>query len=246
MLKERPACQRLKPQALAGRQKDILGGVVREYIKTARPVASSELRQEFGIKASSATIRQEMLELDERGYLEQPHTSAGRIPTDRGYRFFVDYLLNRLGLDDEEEKNIKSIFSVKSEHEFVRGLANVVSRMTKSFSAVGAFDHDGFSKTSFGRVLEEPEFENSQNIRNFAELLDGFEEDLVSFLGDWGNSGEQVFIGGENPLEEAEEFSLIISSWEHPRGFRGFLTLMGPKRMDYQKNLSLLRFIRGV
>ena len=75
---------------LEERQKSILEAVIQEHIRTARPVASRELLEKFQFGISPATVRSDMLKLDDMGYLRQPHTSAGRIPTDKGYRFFLD------------------------------------------------------------------------------------------------------------------------------------------------------------
>ena len=97
---------------LKDRQKDLLGQIIKEHIRTAKPVSSKELVEELGFKASSATIRHEMSELDKFGYLEQPHTSSGRVPTDRGYRFFVDNLVEEDLLSSRQQKvfqnNIRS------------------------------------------------------------------------------------------------------------------------------------------
>ena len=87
---------------LKERQKSILNAAIREYIHTARPVASRDLVRKFQLGVSPATVRNEMLSLNELGYLEQPHTSAGRIPTDQGYRFFVDNLAEDLTLGAKE------------------------------------------------------------------------------------------------------------------------------------------------
>src|SRR5579875_2997191 len=79
--------------SLDERKRKILGAVVRDYVSTVRPVGSEELaaRHAWGVK--SATIRNELAELSDLGYLRQPHTSAGRIPSDQGYRFYVDHLM---------------------------------------------------------------------------------------------------------------------------------------------------------
>src|SRR5712675_3710780 len=81
------------PSTLSPRAARILAALVGEYIHTAEPVGSARLAQSAGLSVSSATVRNTLAELEELGYLQQPHTSAGRIPTDRGYRFYVDQLL---------------------------------------------------------------------------------------------------------------------------------------------------------
>src|SRR3989344_7217978 len=92
------------------RQRQILEAIIREYVKTAEPVSSGWLVEQCGLDCSSATLRAEMNALEEAGYLQQPHTSAGRIPTDRAYRLFVSALLeNREGTEVLPEKDKRTI-----------------------------------------------------------------------------------------------------------------------------------------
>ena len=100
--------RQLKPQVVEQRKKDLLQWVIHYYIKTSRPVASSVIAEEAGMDLSSATIRNILQELEEEGYLHQPHTSAGREPTDKGYRFFVDYLIDVQRLASHERERIES------------------------------------------------------------------------------------------------------------------------------------------
>src|SRR3989338_426955 len=102
---------------LKDRQKSILNAVIEDYIETAKPVASADLVKKFRFGVSPATVRNEMLTLGDLGYLEQPHTSAGRVPTDKGYRFFVDNLSAIFPLTGTEEKLIHGAFLLKREEE---------------------------------------------------------------------------------------------------------------------------------
>src|ERR687887_2020002 len=81
---------------LTPRQRDLLARVVEEYIATGQPVGSRYIVERAGMRVSSSTVRNELAELESRGLLTHPHTSAGRVPTDRGYRYYVDRLLERL------------------------------------------------------------------------------------------------------------------------------------------------------
>jgi heat-inducible transcriptional repressor len=93
------------------RKTAILRAVVQEYIETAQPVGSTHVANATGIKVSSATVRNEMAVLEQEGYLAQPHTSAGRIPTDKGYRFFVDHLTEPGRLDSVRRAQVGDFFS---------------------------------------------------------------------------------------------------------------------------------------
>ncbi len=97
-------------EELTERQQTILGLVVREYIETAQPVASRTLADKYHVGVSPATIRNEMAVLERLGYLTHPHTSAGRVPTERGYRYFVERLMERAELPEEEQRLIRHQF----------------------------------------------------------------------------------------------------------------------------------------
>ena len=93
---------------LNDRKKQVLQAVIEEYISTAEPVSSGTIVEKYDLGFSSATIRNDMAELENMGYLEKPHTSAGRIPSVKGYRFYVDELLNDENISLEEIQYIKT------------------------------------------------------------------------------------------------------------------------------------------
>lgn len=229
---------------LKERQKSILNAVIREYIKTARPVASRELTREFSFGVSPATIRSEMLVLDESGYLEQPHTSAGRIPTDQGYRFFVDHLTPGVDLAEDEETALEKIFSFDAEDEFVKEMSKRTARLSGVFVATGLWDEDAFYESGFSEVLDEPEFREPTYLLDFGRMVDLFDE-KVRQICKRKRSQEQFFIGSENPLREGQGYSMSVTSWEHPSGFSGFLAMVGPKRTNYEKHKAIMRYIHS-
>lgn len=96
---------------LSARKKQILGAIVSDYVQTAEPVGSKSLVEKFDLKISSATVRNEMAELESMGYLEHPHTSAGRVPTDKGYRTYVDMMVQPKELTLPEQQQIREYIS---------------------------------------------------------------------------------------------------------------------------------------
>ena len=230
---------------LEERQKHILNEVIREYIRLAKPVSSQEISENTGFKMSSATIRSELVKLEKSGYLEQPHTSAGRIPTDLGYRFFVDNLLDDIYLSKKEEKLIQEVFSINALEDFLRGITKLTSDFTNAFVLGGMRQEDIFTKTGFSRILDEPEFKDNKSIKSFGQLVDKLDEHMEELLKEVTGDREAVFIGEENPVEENNCLAMLVSRWEHPRGQKGFIAILGPKRMDYQKNISFLRYINN-
>lgn len=102
---------------LSARKRHILQAVVTDYIKSAQPVGSRTVSRRYKIGLSPATIRNEMADLEESGYLMQPHTSAGRIPSQKGYRYYVDQLMEAPDLEDEEKAEIKQVFQFRKLQE---------------------------------------------------------------------------------------------------------------------------------
>ncbi len=123
---------------LTPRKEAILRSLVEEYIRTATPVASETLQRKYGLPWGAATVRNEMASLEEEGLLFQPHTSAGRIPTDLGYRYFVEHLMVESALSMDEQRQIRHQF-YQVQHqldEWVRLTASVLSRALQSAAVV--------------------------------------------------------------------------------------------------------------
>jgi len=234
-------------KTLGERQQSVLGAIVREYVRTARPVASQDIMREHDLGVGSATIRNEMLALDELGYLEQPYTSSGRVPTDKGYRFFVDHLTDEDSeLTGRERTKIRELFADSDDEDiFIKEFSRTISHMTGAFAAAGLFDDALFYDVGFSQILKEPEFQDSAYVESFGKLVDLLDDEVRGLCREARNVSEvAVFIGHENPLREGRGHAMILSSWQHPAGFGGFLALIGPKRMDYERTISLLRCIR--
>jgi heat-inducible transcriptional repressor len=123
---------------LDDRKTAILSAVVNEYIATAQPVGSQHIASASGIGVSSATVRNEMAVLEQEGYLTQPHTSAGRIPTDKGYRFFVDHLATPGPVDDATQHRIGDFFAAAHGRleEMLHHTSDLLAQLTRSAAVV--------------------------------------------------------------------------------------------------------------
>ncbi len=124
---------------LSARKMEILRAVVTDYVKTAQPVGSRTIARRYKMGFSPATIRNEMADLEEMGYLLQPHTSAGRIPSQKGYRYYVDELMQEIQLDDDEKKSIHGIFSyekIREVEDIIRQASKLVSSLTNYTSLI--------------------------------------------------------------------------------------------------------------
>ncbi|MDD4363989.1 MAG: heat-inducible transcriptional repressor HrcA [Atribacterota bacterium] len=121
------------------RMKSILNAVVYSYITTAEPISSEVIVKDYGLNVSSATIRHDMLSLEKMGYLKKPHTSAGRIPTDKGYRFYVDNLMSKniYDLNKSIKKEINENYKIKKEfNEIMRITSKLISKLTNNLGVV--------------------------------------------------------------------------------------------------------------
>src|SRR5437588_5206338 len=122
------------------RQRQILAIIIEEYVSTARPVASEHITGQYGLNVSSATVRNEMVELAKEGLIAQPHTSAGRIPSDRGYRYFVENLMTPTALSTSEQRTIRHQFHQieMDAEEWVRLATSVLARTVHSAAVATA------------------------------------------------------------------------------------------------------------
>ncbi|MFA4998546.1 MAG: hypothetical protein WC514_00770 [Candidatus Paceibacterota bacterium] len=222
---------------ITDRQKDILNKIIGEYISSAQPVSSKLLEKKYDFGVCPATIRIEMQKLTDDGFISQPHTSAGRIPTDKGYRFFVNNLFER-GLSEEEydtgdliEKEMGD--TMKFIQHLTKGLAETTSNLALSY----LFNDKILWKEGWGDIIQEPEFKETKLIYNLARIVDNFEDEIKDVD---INFGVKVYIGKENPFSRSKEFSTIIARCRFPEKEEGFLAIVGPKRMDYDKNINLI------
>jgi len=237
---------------LTKRQKKILNTIIKEYIEKGEPVSSQllEKKHDFGIRP--AMIRIEMQKLTDKGYIFQPHTSAGRVPTDKGYRFFVDNLLaqqnflseNLSGREKEFPLNerMKKIEEIFREEEDVFRLANRLTKFlaeeTSSLAILNLPERDLIFKEGWEELLKEAEFFEQDFFADFARVIEQFEQ---SFKDLRVNSGIKVYIGKETKVPKAKNLSVISSKCKLPNKEKATLTLVGPKRMDYNRNLGLVQ-----
>ena len=221
------------------RQTEILNRLIQEYIDSARPVSSQLLEKKYDFSICPAMIRIEMQKLTDQGFIQQPHTSAGRVPTDKGYRFFVDNLLKSKIPEFEDVLEIEDIFQKAGKDIFklTGRLTKFLAEQSSNFTILNLLERDFFWKEGWEEILQEPEFEEKDLISNFTELLESFEKNIENLK---INSEIKVYIGKENPFLKNKDFSIIISKCHLPKKEEGILSILGPKRMAYDKNISLI------
>ena len=229
-------------QNITERQKEILHSLVDEHIKFGVPISSDFLKSECCFDFSSAAIRLELAELTKNGFLVKTHFSGGRVPTDNGYRFFVDNLLAKERRKQVKlQKEIWEIFDVYDNlWQMLHYLAENLARLSCSLSLVGLEKMRFFWKEGWQNLARSPEFEDVGYLRSFLGLVDGFEQEIekVHF-----NQDEKIkiFIGHESPFK-IKEFSLILGQGQIGKKTKQktIFALLGPKRMDFQRNIYLM------
>ena len=239
------------------RQKQILWQIVEEYAETASPVGSVTMAKLFDV--SPATIRAEMARLEALGLIAQPHTSAGRVPTDAGYRCYVNHLegANTVGaVSDAGQESRNGSGNSRSEAGLDRGAHVIevrVSSQSRADAAIrGAVDAlveltGNLGLATIGgqlylsgltRLFTQPEFIDTKRVQAVARLLDNLEPWLRETA-----PGEalNIFIGQENPIGKNSEVSLIISRFRSPFSDRSYIGVLGPTRQNYARVMGLVR-----
>lgn len=228
------------------RKELILGAIIKRYIDTAKPISSSEILNFLRINVSSATIRNEMKELEDDGYIFQPYTSAGRVPTDKGYRYFVDTLMREKELNRNEQKTLQTeLLKLRAErNRMARSMAKMLSLMSNNLALSGIVDSESVWDFGMRELLKNPEFHESDKVCQVAELLEYVDENIESLSRDVETKSVEIYIGNENPLAKVESCSMIVSGIEFPSGEKGIVAVVGPKRMKYSKNVSLVKYVK--
>lgn len=231
---------------LTARQEKILFSIIEEYAEVAAPVGSVTLAKLFDV--SPATIRSEMAYLESIGLIAQPHTSAGRIPTDAGYRYYVNALSER-----PEEVKTRAALSASSEDRGQRVLEVRVNSQTRAdFAIRGAVDSlvdltgnlglatigEQLYVAGISRLFTQPEFFDNTRVQAVAKLLDNLEPWLREAA---PGQPLNIFIGQENPIGKTSGVSLIISRFRSPFSDKSYIGVLGPTRQNYSRVMALVR-----
>jgi heat-inducible transcriptional repressor len=219
---------------MTSRQRYILSAIIEAYAKSAEPVSSSQLTEK--IEVSSATIRAEMAELERLGLIHQPHTSSGRVPTDAGYRIYVNSI-SEMPTDTRVNRALARRISGAGEAD------QAIKQATESLAEV---THNlGFATLSrswfmsgLHNLFGQPEF-SGERASEVARLLDNLDEWIREAQPEGPIS---VFIGRENPIGKASGASLIVSRFASPYSDNSYIGVMGPTRQSYGRVMGLVGY----
>ena len=223
------------------RQVQILAAIIEQYAEVAVPVGSVMLAKLFNV--SSATIRSEMAKLEEFGFITQPHTSAGRIPTDKGYRFYVNAInevqLNSVPQLDRSSKAIEARVNTHINHAD-RAIRSAVDSLVELTQNLGiATIGDELYMNGIGNLFSQPEFmQGDDATQAVARLLDNLEPWLREAA---PNEPLNVYIGSENPIGKNSGATLIISRFRSPYSDNSYIGVIGSTRQSYSKVMRLVR-----
>jgi transcriptional regulator of heat shock response len=228
------------------RNKEILLEAIELYLKLAQPISSDFLSRSRRLSLSSATVRNVFSELEDMGFLTHPHTSAGRIPTDEGYRFYINMLMKKKTLNRNELGFIDKIYELK-----VKELDDLLFETTKlmsdftHYTSLVCFSSGKGQKTYYQGaryILEHPEFYDIQKAHMVLEALE--EKEKLNSLINLNFTGSYwVYIGKECDCPEMEHCSVVVSRYEGHENRNGRLALIGPKRMAYNEVIPLMEYI---
>lgn len=227
------------------RQAHIISALIHEYVRTAEPVASSVLAGSQRLPYSSATIRTELAALEEQGYLCQPHTSAGRIPTDRGYRFYVDRQMRKREFSENQVERMQRRFEeLQTKHRrLARAIVRLLAALSQNLAIAGVLDTDELYEAGLQELLGQPEFSEAERLLDVSRLLDALDQNFDQ-LQEISMDEPQIYIGEENPYAKTRNVSMVVTTCELPSGERGLFAIIGPTRMRYDRNVSILRMLR--
>ena len=196
----------------------------------------------FGV--SSATVRAEMARLEALGLIAQPHTSAGRVPTDAGYRYYVNHL-DEASNDSSLERGTHAIeVRVSSQSQADAAIRRAVDSLVELTGNLGLATIGGqLYLSGISQLFTQPEFMDTRRVQAVAKLLDNLEPWLREAA-----PGEplNIFIGQENPIGRNSEVSLIVSKFRSPFSDRSYIGVLGPTRQNYSRVMSLVKYTGNV
>lgn len=221
------------------RQNRVLEAIVKTHVESALPVGSKHIARALGL--SSATIRNAMSELEKAGYVKQPYTSAGRIPTDLGYRKYVDNMqrISELPEGDISSRMRDFVSEKRFFEEVIEATSQMISEITH-YTGIALSPNNRLYFDGTYRMLEQPEFMELEIARNFLRAIEEKDELVHIMNRDLAVKGTIIHIGRENMFEELSECAIITSTYKFRSRVSGNIGVIGPMRMKYEEVVPLV------
>ncbi|MCK4810601.1 MAG: hypothetical protein KAS99_06715 [Candidatus Omnitrophica bacterium] len=221
------------------RESRILNLAIEGYIKESRPISSSYLCEKFNLPYSTATVRNILGALEKRGLLSHIHTSSGRVPTQEGFRHYVDYLIGEEIITPDEfiDAEVDVSDGVEELLNNTVDVLAVLSGYTSLLAISGLEERFLFRGARF--IFEQPEFEDVAKLKSFFYALEVKINIFQDLLFNCLDEGVKVLIGKDIGCEEISGCSLVVSGFQKKKLCAG-LALLGPMRMNYVKAISTI------
>jgi transcriptional regulator of heat shock response len=221
---------------LDSRKETILQLIIEDFIKTAEPVGSKHLADDFGMNVSPATIRNDMAVLEQEGYLRQTHTSSGRVPTEQAYLYYLQNVVQPKCQQNEVDNLRAGMQSSKSIESTLKTIAKQLVDLTGE-TVILAFDPRWSYYTGVSNLFQKPEFQEDNLFHSISRFVDQF-DDVLAQMFEATQEEQMVYIGSRNPF--GDQMSTILIRYQVHDSRHGLLGLVGPLRMNYSKNIALM------
>lgn len=220
------------------RQSSLLQAVIQAYTPQGEPVASERIVRQFHIRCSPATVRNDMVSLEESGYLVQPHTSAGRVPTEKAYRWFVQDVLPERQPTQVEQNRIESAVTEQGD------LSNILQLLADMCERAVLFSPENSSAVFAGirNLLAQKELHDGGMLEHIGAALDNANI-LARYFAEPAAGDVGFAIGADNPFDShcASVYSTVSIN-----GLVGTVVILSPLRMDYGACVGYLRFLKTI
>jgi len=207
-------------------------------------VASKSLVDKYDFSLSPATIRNEMVDLEKKGYIYQPHTSAGRIPTEKGWKYYIENFIKDIELSKSDKTALNDILREQglSYDIAIKNAAKGLAEISKDAVFVG-FGSDSFYYTGLSNLFRQPEFQNMDLVCHVSEVVDHLDDVIKEMFDEITDSDkEKILVGKDNPFGNA--CSSIVSNYTFGNNEKGIFGILGPMRMNYENNLALIKYAK--
>ncbi len=230
-------------QEMNQRQRDVFELIVKNYVETAEPVGSRFVSRKLGL--SSATIRNVMSDLEEMGLVTHPHTSAGRVPTDRGYRYYIDSLMRVRAVNETILKSIREEYheTMRSIEDVLMHTSHLISNLTNYVGITLTSQYDKLYLDGTSHIIAQPEFQDLKKLYYIVRFLEQKRQILSLLHDDLASEDLRIHIGKENQHVYLNECSIVTKGYKARGKVAGRIGVIGPKRMVYEKVIPTVEIL---
>ncbi len=228
---------------LTPRQTKILQAIVEEYVASGIAVGSETIDKKYKLGVSPATVRNEMVKLIEMGYLKQPHTSAGRVPTTKAFRLYIGEIMKEKQLSVREEVSIKQqLWDQRNDYERLMRHAVLLLADTTQLLSIAITGDDDVFYAGAAHILDIPEFYDIDVTKTVLTLMDRHQALLTMFREATSNNPVKVMLGEELGLHYLEACGFVFTGYDAGKYGQGMIGIIGPSRLNYPYIVPLVRY----